>query len=132
MAWSVAGRESARVKRRALWRERLEAWSASGLSQAEFCRRRGLKPVDFSWWKRTLWHGEKHYENAARSGLRIEDATHHAQPLNSPLFIPVELTSPSAPCVEIVLSNRRVIRSGLDCDVSALARLAAALESVPC
>ncbi len=30
------------------------AWEASGLSQAEFCRRRGLKAVTFGWWKQRL------------------------------------------------------------------------------
>ena len=33
----------------AYWRKRVEAWSRSGLSQAEYCRRQGLQPVSFSW-----------------------------------------------------------------------------------
>lgn len=36
------------------WRRMLTAWEASGLTQAEFCRRRGLKAVTFAWWKRQL------------------------------------------------------------------------------
>jgi len=36
------------------WRRMLTAWEASGLTQAEFCRRRGLKAVTFGWWKRQL------------------------------------------------------------------------------
>ncbi len=36
------------------WQRMVTAWEASGLSQAEFCRRRGLKAVTFGWWKRQL------------------------------------------------------------------------------
>jgi len=36
------------------WQRMVTAWEASGLSQAEFCRRRGLKAVTFAWWKRQL------------------------------------------------------------------------------
>lgn len=32
----------------------LTDWEGSGLSQAEFCRRKGLKAVTFAWWKRRL------------------------------------------------------------------------------
>ena len=35
-------------------RQLLGAWEQSGLSQAEFCRRRGLKAVNLAWWKRRL------------------------------------------------------------------------------
>jgi len=36
------------------WQRMVVAWEASGLSQADFCRRRGLKAVTFAWWKRQL------------------------------------------------------------------------------
>lgn len=36
------------------WRRLVTAWEKSGLSQAEFCRRRDIKPVNFGWWKRGL------------------------------------------------------------------------------
>jgi hypothetical protein len=41
-------------ERAAYWRRMLGAWAASGLSQAEFCRRQQLKAVTFAWWKRRL------------------------------------------------------------------------------
>jgi len=40
--------------RAAYWQRLLEEWGRSGLSQAEFCRRRGVKAVTFAWWKRRL------------------------------------------------------------------------------
>lgn len=36
------------------WRRLVAAWEKSGLTQAEFCRRRGVKAVTFAWWKRKL------------------------------------------------------------------------------
>ncbi len=36
------------------WQRLVAAWEKSGLSQAEFCRRRGIKAVNFAWWKRKL------------------------------------------------------------------------------
>ena len=57
-AWPVGGRQAARARERAererRWREHLAAWQRSGLNQAEYCRRRVLKPADFSWWKQEL------------------------------------------------------------------------------
>jgi len=40
--------------RAAYWRQLLGEWVQSGLSQAEFCRRRGIKAVNLAWWKRRL------------------------------------------------------------------------------
>jgi len=36
------------------WAWLVESWQKSGLTQAEFCRRRGVKAVTFAWWKRKL------------------------------------------------------------------------------
>lgn len=36
------------------WGRLVVAWEKSGLTQAEFCRRRGVKAVTFSWWKGKL------------------------------------------------------------------------------
>ena len=36
------------------WRRWLGKWKRSGLTQAEFCRRHGLKAGNFGWWKRKL------------------------------------------------------------------------------
>jgi hypothetical protein len=34
------------------WRQLPGEWGHSGLSQADFCRRRGIKAVTLAWWKR--------------------------------------------------------------------------------
>ncbi len=41
-------------ERATYWRRLLGEWAQSGLSQAEFCRRRGIKAVNLAWWKRRL------------------------------------------------------------------------------
>ena len=41
-------------KRSAFWREHLQAWQASGLSQAEYSRQEGLCASLFSQWKSRL------------------------------------------------------------------------------
>lgn len=43
---------SSRSKNSSLWREHVEGWSASGLSQAEYCRRHGISLSSFYYWKR--------------------------------------------------------------------------------
>jgi len=36
------------------WARLVASWRKSGLTQAEFCRGRGVKAVTFAWWKRKL------------------------------------------------------------------------------
>ena len=38
-------------------RRTVQQWRASGLSQAAFCRHRGIHVATFSWWKRRLGGG---------------------------------------------------------------------------
>lgn len=50
------------------WARRVESWEKSGLTQAEFCRRRGVKAVTFAWWKRKLRGAAKRaYDRRSRS-----------------------------------------------------------------
>ncbi len=39
------------------WVGLVAAWERSGLSQAEFCRRRGVNSGTFAWWRRRLREG---------------------------------------------------------------------------
>lgn len=50
------------------WQRMLSAWEASGMTQAEFCRRRGLKAVTFAWWKRRLRGPSEQGGRGRRSG----------------------------------------------------------------
>lgn len=41
-------------EKRRFWEAQLRAWQRSGLTQAEYCRRQGLKRRLFGFWKRRL------------------------------------------------------------------------------
>jgi hypothetical protein len=43
-----------KTDRAAFWQEHLSAWSASGLTQADYCRQHELSAAAFGWWKRQL------------------------------------------------------------------------------
>jgi hypothetical protein len=62
------------LDRTTYWRRILAEWERSGLSQAEFCRRRGIKAVNLAWWKRRLRatdgaDGGRQAGRAVRSGF---------------------------------------------------------------
>ena len=55
------------------WRKRFQRQAASGLSVVAFCRREGISPASYHWWKRQLAaeSGQRNRSaSAARSGRR--------------------------------------------------------------
>ena len=40
------------AEKRRYWKEHLDAWQISGLSQVEYCRQHGLSRFRFQYWKR--------------------------------------------------------------------------------
>ena len=49
-------RAAGSAAKREYWQEQIQQWKNSGLSQAEFCRRNGLKPHQWWYWKKRLAH----------------------------------------------------------------------------
>jgi len=99
-------------RRREHWQELLRRWQASGLSQAQFCRPRGIPVWRFTWWKRRL--GAAGVERGCS-------------------FVPVQLVAPpSAGELELTLRGGRVLRFGADVEAARLAGIVAALEALPC
>jgi hypothetical protein len=102
-------------------------WSGSGLTQAEFCRRKKIHPMTFCGWKYRFPPGSP----AAASVTR---------PKGAGLFVPViaEATpAATAAChsspdlarpIEILLRNGRVVRATAGIAPAVLARLVSALE----
>jgi hypothetical protein len=111
------------ASRRGHWRGLIAEWSASGQTQAAFCRARGLNPGTFAWWKRQLRR-----EEGASAGVRARRGRRREKP--GP-FVEVCLAGPSAAAYEIVLSCGRSIRVPPQFDPQALSRLVGAVESVP-
>jgi len=101
------------------WRRWLGKWERSGLTQAEFCRRHGLKAASFAWWKHRL--GE------AAGSLRSIPRRSQERP--SPEFVefpaPVRSTAPSrGPSgYELVLPRGVVIRLPVDFDSDRVVQL---------
>lgn len=109
------------------WQRLLEAWEKSGLSQAEFCRRRKVKAVNFGWWKRKLESMSKSHPGTGRSGssrTRSSPGSAHRQ------FVEFRMTDAAAGwAYEVVVRGGRVIRLPQDFDPAVVAHLVVAVES---
>ena len=61
------------------WSEHLNTWSSSGLTQVAYCREHGLRPNQFTYWKRKL---------------TAPDADEMPTPCtNTPSFVPLTVNS---------------------------------------
>ena len=107
------------TKRARYWADQLAGWKRSGLSQAEFCRQRGLSGGTFAWWKRQLQKAAGKLPN--RRGRPAKA---------SGRFVEVRLAGvSSASAYEVVLARGRSIRVPSEFDPQILSRLIVAVES---
>ena len=106
-----------KTDRAAYWRKHISQWSKSGLTQAEYCRRKEVSAAAFQWWK-----GELRRKSKAKK-----------KPSTSMQFVEVHGVSPAhvghGETYEVVLSRGRAIRVSSDFDSDVLKRLIAAVES---
>ena len=68
---------SAHANKQQLWKERIEGWQSSGLSQREYCAREELSHSSFNWWRR-----------------RIKTSTQPVQNVQRMTLVPVPMASP--------------------------------------
>jgi hypothetical protein len=106
-------------ERAAYWRQVLGEWQASGLTQAEFCRRRGIKAVTFAWWKRRL-RGSAGALPAAQAGS--------APPAGRPAFVELALPTHQAG-YELALPGGACLHLPADFDAERVARFVRALTA---
>jgi hypothetical protein len=99
------------TERASYWSGLVQSWEGSGLSQAEFCRRRGINGGTFAWWKRRLRRSSG--EVPRRRGRPGKVAG---------------LTGASS-AYEVVLARGRSIRVPVSFDPQILSRLITAVES---
>jgi hypothetical protein len=125
--------EAAGRPRCAFWREQIGAWLESGLTQREYCRRKGLSVSSLRWWK---WELGRRGE-LAKSSVQVGQSGKTA-PV-SPRFLPVRLlgtalsTGLASDCpFEIVLRSGYRIRVAENFDSEALQRLIRAVEASQC
>ena len=110
-------------ERAAYWRRLLSEWEQSGLSQAEFCRRRGLKAVDLAWWKRRLRGSEG---TPRAGGRRVTRSARRAA------FVELALPADAGRVgvgYELVLPSGACLRLPGDFDPERVARLVQALAA---
>ena len=113
------------------WWERIQAWRASGLTQAKFCEQEGLYSRTMSRWKTRLCD--------FRVSPAVESQDLNGQSGESIEFIPVQVVGrepprhgaggSGAPWFEIVLANERKVRVPPDFDRDSLRRLLDTLET---
>jgi len=112
---------------RQLWRQRVEAWQRSGLTQREFGARHEINPATLSWWKWRL--------NQERDTSALADRHDVPAPIVKVDF--VELDTPHrvldhqhgdhAP-IELVIDDEHCVRLPMSFDANALHRLLDVLE----
>jgi hypothetical protein len=108
------------------WQRLVTAWEKNGLSQAEFCRRRKVKAVNFGWWKRKLESISKSHPGASRSGSSRTGLSPRSA---KPRFVEFRMADVAAPAYEVVLRGGRMIRLPQNFDPAVVAQLVVAVES---
>jgi hypothetical protein len=130
------GFSSPRQTRRVQWQTVLEECRRSGLTQAEFCRQRGIPPGTLSCWKHKLAGARG---RAARPAAVVAVSTR-------PAFVPVHLTATPSPRaarpsvgppawggeLEIVLADGRQLRARGRIDPEWLGQVVRTLETGGC
>ena len=107
------------TRRGSYWQEWLVKWKRSGLTQAEFCRRRGLKAGNFAWWKRKL--GEPAGSLGPVPRRRRERSSAEFVELRAPVSSAAPSGGPWG--YELVLPRGVVIRLPVDFDSDRVAQL---------
>ena len=98
------------------WQDLVDQWSRSGLSQAAFCRERGITYGSFTWWKRQL--------------LAAGDGAPRGRTKKAGVFVEVQVPgSAKRPAYELILARGRVLRIYDPFDSDSVSRLITAVES---
>jgi len=97
-----------------MWQDRVDRWSASGLTAARFAAVEGLNQHTLAWWKCQL-------------GKRVA-----SKPSLAMSFVALQEAAPVAPAAsepfEVLLASGHRVRVPPEFDAAALARLIEALE----
>lgn len=75
-----------KLERRKFWQYHLNAWTLTGLSQAEYCRRNNLKANRFTYWKRKF-----HRENLPVELVQIQTGPVNSIPFSDNNRTPLRL-----------------------------------------
>lgn len=122
------------TERARYWQRHLDRWGRSGLSQAAYCRRHGLKAVTFAWWKRKLGAAVASSQERERSDKRSSSRKRASSRTGvngrpDAKFVEVAMISPGMAAYEVVLSGGLVIRVPEDFDPDKVSQLLAAVNT---
>jgi len=134
------------TERARYWTTQVTAWERSGLTQAEYCRRRRIKAGSFAWWKRQLLGPARgrptrpadRPKQSARTSKPRGRPTESSEPTKrrarsakwSGPFVELPLASAfPAPTYELVLVGGRTIRIPSQFDPQVVSRLISVVES---
>ena len=122
------------TERARYWQRHLDRWGRSGLSQAAYCRRHGIKAVTFGWWKRKLGAAVASSQERERSDKRSSSRKRASSRTGvngrpDAKFVEVAMISPGMAAYEVVLSGGLVIRVPEDFDPDKVSQLLAAVNT---
>ena len=100
---------------RAYWKQHIEDWRSSGMTQADYCRRHELKDYRFTYWKKRFVPPDS-------------DATFVPVKINGSLLAAPD---PSSVSVRLIMDKDLAIEIRPDFDPRLLRRLIVTLRSLP-
>ena len=105
-------KEKTRSEKRAFWEEQIRFWQESGLSQREYCKRRGIRQSQWFYWRRRCRDTD--------TGLTLV-----------PLKIPsLNKQAPISPVVRIITPNGFTVELDADAPLAALPHLIRKLSAI--
>lgn len=105
------------------WRDLIRRHSQSGQSIRAFCASESVSEANFHWWRREL--------TRRRGDARTEPSAKPPQP-SRPEFVPIAVTSPPRPAIEIELPRGILVRILPGASSEQLREVLAALETSRC
>ena len=105
------------------WRDLIRQQAQSGQSIRAFCASESVSEASFHWWRREL--------TGRRGDARTEPSTKPLQP-SRPEFVPIAVTSPPRPAIEIELPAGILVRVLPGASSEQLREVLAALETSRC
>jgi hypothetical protein len=119
-----------RLEREKVWRKTVEEWQASGQSQVDFCREKGLKENTFSCWKKVIEKRDREKEQKRVSGTKAAKVSAQKGAIAPMTFLTLAETAqpPKSKNLQMVLPNGVAVVIPAELAIANLSRLIAAVE----